>query len=205
MKQYNIFNLALITGLILFLVWYSPKDNKPTTKDINHSKKYTLNENKSTLFWKGSWIKDGAIDHSHHGSIKISKGHLSIIKDDYFGSFTIDMASIKNLDLKDTSKINLLEGKLKGFNFFNVSLCPTTEVKLEKLNNKKAILTVTEFNISVTDTVPISLQIKDSIAYLKGEFNFNFSAMRMPAVGIKTNNTGISPIMQFTLNAKLNR
>lgn len=197
-KSYSVFVMG---GLIALIGWTSIQKKQMASAKTGDETSYTIDSTASQLKWKGSAFKDGKIDHSHHGTIAISSGILTKNKKGYSGDFEVDIASIKNTDLKDASKINLLVGKLKGFNFFNVSICPKVKVNVQSISDNKAILTVTEFDISVMDTVPISLKMNNNKATLSGNFAFNFTAMKMPAFGIDKDGNGISPNVQFSLNA----
>jgi polyisoprenoid-binding protein YceI len=89
---------------------------------------YEVNNTTSVAEWKGA-----TPDHFHVGSFEV-KGSLTTtpsgsIKD---GSFVIPIASIKNFDLPDEVKPQLLE-HLKSPDFFNMALHPNAEFKITKV------------------------------------------------------------------------
>ena len=72
----------------------------------------------------------------HNGSVNIKEGEL-LIKDGYLtgGTFTIDMTSIKVLDLTGEYAAKL-EGHLKSDDFFNTEKFPASTMKITKANAK---------------------------------------------------------------------
>lgn len=201
MKKTFAFNGAILIAIIGLVGWATTQTNSNTTTENT----FALNKDSSTLIWKGFAIHKGEVDHSHHGTIEISSGTLTQGEKGYVGNFEIDMATIKDVDLQPGPKKNLLENKLKGMNFFNIELSPKTAVAIKELTDSTAELTLTAFSISVTDTVPVRLTVENNKLLLSGKFGFDFTKMKMPSFGLDDSKSGISPVVQFDLNAVLDK
>jgi hypothetical protein len=89
---------------------------------------YEVNSTTSVAEWKGS-----APDHFHVGSFAV-EGSLTTTPSGLIkaGSFVLPIASIKNFDLPDEVKPQLLE-HLKSPDFFNMVLHPNAEFKITKV------------------------------------------------------------------------
>ncbi len=87
---------------------------------------YKVDIGKSTLKWTGKKVAG-----SHTGHIKLLSGKLSIKKNMVEkGSFTIDMKSITNDDLKNQDLNKKLVNHLKSDDFFSVNRHPTAKLIL---------------------------------------------------------------------------
>jgi polyisoprenoid-binding protein YceI len=97
-------------------------------KNENLRNTFIIDESQSAIEWKGS-----APDHFHEGSFSVSgKMHGDTngnIKD---GKFDIPIASIKNFDLPDTIRPQLLD-HLKSPDFFNMALYPYASFEIEQV------------------------------------------------------------------------
>ena len=87
----------------------------------------------STINWKG-YKPTG----SHHGTIALQSGNLTVQDENIIGSFTVDMGSIKDAD--GSAK---LEGHLKSADFFDVAAFPiaTFEITNSTVENGKTMVT----------------------------------------------------------------
>jgi polyisoprenoid-binding protein YceI len=81
----------------------------------------TFNITGGTLYWVGTKVGG-----QHNGTIAVSDGNLNVAGDNIAsGEFTIDMASIQNMDLPEDKKGKLV-GHLQSADFFNVAEFPTS-------------------------------------------------------------------------------
>ncbi len=87
---------------------------------------YNVDLATSGLTWTGS-----SLSGSHNGTLMLSEGSL-IVKNNTIasGSFTVDMTSIKDLDLTDAEKNGYLVGHLNDTDFFNTKVFPTGKFEM---------------------------------------------------------------------------
>jgi len=102
-------------------------------------KTYTVATDVSKVMWEGTKPTSG-----HNGTVGISEGSVIVNGDAVVGgSFTLDMNSIKNLDIEDEGKRGYLESHLKGLgddnsdDFFNVKKYPTAKYEITKVTKKE--------------------------------------------------------------------
>lgn len=71
----------------------------------------------------------------HTGIIKVQGGSISVDSTNAItgGNLVIDMTSLKDLDITDTTKKAQLEGHLKSPDFFNVAKYPTAKFEITKV------------------------------------------------------------------------
>ena len=98
------------------------------TKTEDHT--YEVNSATSVAEWKGA-----APDHFHVGSFPV-KGVLTTATDGTIkeGKFIIPIASIRDFDLSDPVRQQLLD-HLKSPDFFNMALHPNAEFEITKIEN----------------------------------------------------------------------
>ena len=73
-------------------------------------KNYTVDTGVSKVMWEGTKPTSG-----HNGTVDVSEGTVIVSGDAVVGgSFTLDMNTIKNLDIADEGKRGYLESHLKG-------------------------------------------------------------------------------------------
>ena len=68
----------------------------------------------------------------HTGTLLLSGGEIKVAQEGLSGFFTIDMTSIKNLDLKDETLNRILVRHLESDDFFFVQKYPTAEFVISK-------------------------------------------------------------------------
>ncbi len=97
-----------------------------TVETINYSVATTGDE----IAWEG--YKTFNVGDAHNGTIQVSEGSFLVEGDQLVGgSFTIDMASINNLDLAESPEYKAkLEGHLKSPDFFAVDSFPTAKFEI---------------------------------------------------------------------------
>lgn len=87
---------------------------------------YIIDCEKSRVEWTGRNLTG-----SHTGTIKLLNGAMSVAHGRAtHGAFTIDMRSLENIDIADSSMRNLLISHLKSDDFFDVDHFPTGEFRL---------------------------------------------------------------------------
>lgn len=99
--------------------------------EIVINKTYSLEENQSSIIWKGYspvLYHDGSFDVKSE-NIKLVDGKIKS------GTFTIPIISIKNFDLPDEVKPVLLE-HLKSADFFNMAMYPNATFEITKVEEK---------------------------------------------------------------------
>jgi polyisoprenoid-binding protein YceI len=93
---------------------------------------FKANPTESKLNWTGS--KPGG---QHHGTVQISEGTLNIEKGEIkSGFFTIDLRTIKDLDLEPGTWNDKLVGHLKSEDFFYIEKYPVATFKLTNSTKK---------------------------------------------------------------------
>lgn len=94
------------------------------------SKKLAVSTAESKVNWIG---KKPAGE--HNGLVKLSGGEIIINKNEIAGgSFTIDLNTIVNLDIKDEGMNSRLVGHLKSPDFFDVAKYPTATFVITKVS-----------------------------------------------------------------------
>ena len=88
---------------------------------------YTIDSASSMITWEATKITG-----SHNGSISLTEGTLMVENGSIStGSFSIDLSTIKALDLKDDPETaGKLEGHLKSPDFFDVGLSPVSTFEI---------------------------------------------------------------------------
>ena len=87
---------------------------------------YKLDTAKSRIEWVGKKVTG-----QHNGSLQIQSGSVTLDKGQIkSGDFTVDMQSIKVLDLQDAGPNEKLTNHLKSDDFFAVAANPTSQFKI---------------------------------------------------------------------------
>ena len=107
------------------------------------SKKYQISPAESTITWSGSKLTG-----THNGTIKLQGGSLAAEGSKITsGTFTIDMASLTNVDMAGSDGQAKLEGHLKNADFFDVEKFPTAMFNITSVapltGNEDANYTIT--------------------------------------------------------------
>jgi len=90
---------------------------------------YVADISSSEIVWKGYKVTG-----QHHGTVELLSGKLNF-QDNLLtgGEFTIDMTTIKNIDMVGGSGAAKLEGHLKSDDFFGVETYPTATLQITKV------------------------------------------------------------------------
>jgi hypothetical protein len=128
----------------------------------------------SLLAWKGT--KPGG---AHNGTVALKPSSL-LVENGVItgGEFTVDMASIKVLDIKDPKKAGNLAGHLSNGDFFDVAKFPTSKFVITSVEDNDGKLAVTG-NLTIKDvtksiTIPASLTEADGVyTFTSDKFNID--------------------------------
>jgi polyisoprenoid-binding protein YceI len=134
-----------------------------TVADLNNA-----NVTSSVITWKGSKPTG-----SHNGTIMLKEGSLNIEAGKLIGgSFTIDMPSMKNLDLDAAGSAKII-GHLTSADFFDIAAFPTSKFVITSVAEVEDKLAVTG-NLTIKDvtksiTIPAMLMTEGTITTFKSE------------------------------------
>lgn len=175
---------------------------------------YTLDSEASTL----NWAANMGPDYGHNGTISITEGTMTMNGGELVsGSFTIDMNSIKNVDLVEAGeegKAGALEGHLKGTMvdekhpadlFFNAPVFPTTKVTLGEYKDGKLGLTVSVLGKEISQEVPVTIKNDEDGASLNGAFALDFTSVGVPGLQPNEDGSQINPKIDFKLNVVMTK
>jgi polyisoprenoid-binding protein YceI len=135
------------------------------TKEGDVANEYKLNADESTISWEGS----KKIGDSHKGTVKIKSGELVYNEGELVGgTFTIDMTTINDLDLKDPEKNAKLVGHLKSDDFFGVEENPEAKFVIAKVKEGKIIGNLSLKDSTNKETVSYTVEEKEGKKVYKG-------------------------------------
>lgn len=123
----NIKNISLSVLAIMAVALFS--FTVPEEKIVT----YSIDLDRSSLEWLGKKVTG-----QHNGNIALSSGAL-IVEDNEItgGTFTIDMTSITNEDIKDQEYNQKLVGHLKSDDFFGVKKYPEATFKITEVEENE--------------------------------------------------------------------
>ena len=108
--------------------------------------KYKVNTDESVIEWTGRNPNS-----KHYGTLKLSKGEITVNGGVIGGAFEIDMKSIKNIDLEGDELEPVLISHLKSDDFFFVKLFPKAFFKIKTATPvKKTSLSSPNFKVKGT-------------------------------------------------------
>jgi polyisoprenoid-binding protein YceI len=129
---------------------------------------YTLNTEKSTLTWTGRKIGSshtGTLDVS--GSLTLEDGKVTS------GRFTIDMNSMKNMDMEAGEFQDKLLTHLKSSDFFDVKQFPTGEIVITAVDNGKVTGKLTLKGKTHEITFDADISVDENTATAKAVFEID--------------------------------
>jgi polyisoprenoid-binding protein YceI len=162
---------------------------------------YQLDEDATTLKWKGTYAGDG---HSHNGTVKISEGSISY-KGDTFesGSFIVDMKTIES-ELTPETGANDLNESITGPGLFNTAQFPNVEVIVNSISDTEIDAILKVGGKEVPAKMPVKVKRTDKKLTAKGKFTIDFSAMNaegfQPSKEKGKENQYIKPGVDFDLD-----
>lgn len=188
------------------------EDKKDVAVATELSTTFDVDVTNSTLGWKGTKV-GGA----HNGTINITSGTISVEKNNITaGNFTIDMNTIKDLDLQDADGAAKLVGHLTSPDFFDVAKYPTSKFEItgaEKLaaadslgNNYNIMGNLTIKDVTKNITIPANVTMDSTQFTAASKFNIDRTDFKVEygsgKIFPKMKDKAISDIMEFDLNLK---
>ncbi len=166
---------------------------------------YQLNEELSTIEWKGS-----GPDHFHIGAFK-AKGNLRTdgIGNISNGEFTIPIASITNFDLTQTEVREKLLNHLKSADFFDIAVHPNATFRITEVepyivvNNMAKVTLLGDFTmIGQTHSlrIPAVLKFDQGTITATGNFSINRLKWGMRNYSDPKSDLYILPEVELSLN-----
>ncbi len=158
-------NWSIIFSLCFFLFIQCKKTNKesielPPVANQNYGTLFKVVHEQSIIYWIGS-----STISNHNGTLKLKGGKMEI--DSYgqmkSGNFTIDMNSLENLDITNSSDKKDLENHLKSGEFFATDTFPEAEFYVTKVSPIGDSLTnnIIEGNLTLRGIeLPIEMRAK---------------------------------------------
>lgn len=137
---------------------------------------YSIDHSASSLVWTGRNVIAGK---AHTGTIDISAGTLSVEGDAITaGDFTIDMASIKNIDVENPEYNAKLVGHLKDTAFFFVADYPTASfvvTSVEPVSGEEGVTHHVSGNLTLRGVtkeikIPANVSLAESGVNAKADF-----------------------------------
>ncbi len=176
---------------------------------------YTLDTEATTLRWAANM----GPDYGHHGTISITEGAITMNDDNLVsGSFTIDMNSVKNVDLVEAGEVDkagYLEGHIQGTMvdekhpadlFFNAPVFPTTKVSLGEYKDGKLGLIISVLGKEITQDVAVTMTHDENGATINGGFALDFTSLQVPGLQVNPDDgSQINPMIDFKLNVVMTK
>jgi len=170
--------IAIVAISVLMVSCKGEKKEKVEVKEEVKVEKVVVTNNvdlsASLLAWKGT--KPGG---AHNGTVALKESSLVIENGEITGGeFTVDMSSIKNLDIKSPEYAAKLVGHLSNGDFFDIEKYPTSKFVIASVENAEGKLSVTG-NLTVKDvtksiTIPATLTEKDGVyTFTSDKFNID--------------------------------
>jgi polyisoprenoid-binding protein YceI len=168
MKSVKVIIATLALGLVTFAGVAAPKV-------VN------VNKSASSVAWLAKKVTG-----QHNGTIGISAGALNIDgKKLIGGNFTIDLKTIKVLDLTDPVSNQKLTGHLTSGDFFEVDKFPTAMFVITNVSGKQVTGNLTIKGITKSITFPADIKVKGgkltakaNITIDRTDFNIRFGSKK---------------------------
>lgn len=169
--------VALISGCSKSEEKTLTSDKNSGTAASNTGKKLALSTDDNKLEWVGKKVTG-----QHNGTVDISSGDLFIDKGNLTGgSFDINFATIKVLDLQDSEMNAKLTGHLKSDDFFSAEKFPTGKFVLTSVtplsngteNNYTIGGNLTIKGIAQPVSFPASVKVNGDVVSAKADFKID--------------------------------
>lgn len=150
----------------------------------------------SNIAWLGNKVTG-----KHNGTIKISNGTLNVQDGKLTGGkFTINMASISNLDITDSTYKSNLEGHLKSPDFFDVTKFPDATFEITSVADSganklkisgnltlKGISKNITFDADVVESTPTSFKAKADFNINRHDWGITYPGKKDDAISQEIN------------------
>jgi len=168
MKSVKVIIATLALGLITFSGVAAPKV-------VN------LNKSASSIAWLAKKVTG-----EHNGTVGISAGALNVDGNKLIGgNFTIDLKTIKDLDLTDPAYNQKLIGHLSSGDFFEVEKFPTATFVITKVAGNQVTGNLTAKGITKSITFPAEITVKGgkvtakaNITIDRTDFNIRYNSKK---------------------------
>jgi polyisoprenoid-binding protein YceI len=116
----------------------------------------SLNKSASSIAWLAKKVTG-----EHNGTVGISAGALNVDGNKLIGgNFTIDLKTIKNLDLTDPAYNQKFVGHISSGDFFEVEKFPTASFVITKVAGNQVTGNLTVKGITKSITFPAEIAVK---------------------------------------------
>jgi polyisoprenoid-binding protein YceI len=140
-----------------------------------------LNKTTSSIAWLAKKVTG-----EHNGTVGISAGALNVDGNKLIGgNFTIDLKTIKDLDLTDPGYNQKLVGHLSSGDFFEVEKFPTASFVITKVAGNQVTGNLTVKGITKSITFPAEIAVKGgkvtakaNITIDRTDFNIRFNSKK---------------------------
>lgn len=141
----------------------------------------SLNKSASSIAWLAKKVTG-----EHNGTVGISAGALNVDGNKLIGgNFTIDLKTIKDLDLTDPGYNQKLVGHLSSGDFFEVEKFPTASFVITKVAGNQVTGNLTVKGITKSITFPAEIAVKGgkvtakaNITIDRTDFNIRFNSKK---------------------------
>ena len=150
-----------------------------SAKMATNAPAYALQPQLSTLGWEGK-----AVTHGHNGTMDFASGEL-LVKGDAIvgGTVTVDMKTMKALDIKDAESQGKFVGHMSSDDFFGVEKFPTSIFKIVSVTPIKGAAKEAD-NATITGDMtikgvtqrlsfPAKVCVKDGVAAATGKMTID--------------------------------
>jgi polyisoprenoid-binding protein YceI len=194
--------LALATTIIAC----GPKGKTVETSEAKEvaaskdAKSFALNVDKSQVTWIGS--KPAG---KHNGTINITGGTLKMNGNEIAaGNFTMDINSLKDLDMAGSDNAGKLEGHLKSADFFDAANFPEANFEITNISafsNAELVADNAEFETENTPSTQSEILVNDPTHFISGNLTMRGTTKNItfPA-NVKVANGLINAQANFNIN-----
>lgn len=172
--------IYLTAGVVLFSACKQSTEKAGEATEVKAASAeavtYAIDNSASTVKWEGAKV----VKDVHTGNVNIMEGTFSAKQGKLeAGSFTIDMKSITDTDIKDTAEANKLVGHLKSADFFHTDSFPTARFEISTVeaastpDSAKITGNLTLKGITKSISFPAKVGVSDSTVDASARITIN--------------------------------